>query len=115
MEKSATTQKKGSAGASKTTAPTNTPPRSKNDSTSINQNNENERSDKNDFENDEREWQDPDIKPKYPTDVQAKSADEKSQVNTRPSVDESADYNVENQDEDDALLESENPGLLNHH
>lgn len=115
MEKSATPQKKDSTGASKTTAPSNTPPPSKNESISINENPDTEKSDKADFEGDEREWQDPDVKPKYPTDVQARTVDEKSQVNTRPSVDESMDYAIDNQDDDDFLLESENPDLLNRH
>lgn len=58
-------------------------------------------------EGDEREWEAPDVKPKYPTDVQASSSNP-------PAQDEMADYAM-SQDEDDSLLGSENPGLMNRH
>lgn len=115
MEKSATTQKKDSTRAPKSSTPSNAPPKEKNESATINETNENEQPDKTNFEGDEREWQDPDIKPKYPTDVQARSGSDKSQVNTRPSIDETADYAIDQDDEEDGLLGSENPELLNRH
>lgn len=55
------------------------------------------------FEGDEREWQTPDVKPKYPTDVQA----------SRPSPDDPNEYTVE--DDDDNLLATENPDLMVRH
>jgi hypothetical protein len=59
------------------------------------------------FEGDEGEWQAPDVKPKYPTDVQASSEN----LN-RPSQDEIEDLSEDYSDDDD-VLDTENPELLN--
>lgn len=56
-------------------------------------------------EGDEREWQTPDVKPKYPTDVQASA-------NTTQG--ETADYAM-SQDDEDGVIGTETPGLMNRH
>ena len=70
---------------------------------------------KKNFEGDEREWQAPDVKPKYPTDVQAKADSESDlQANNRPSRQENMEDYESLSDEDDNL-ESENPDLMIRH
>lgn len=65
-------------------------------------------------EGDEREWQAPDVEPKYPTDVQAKASSQ-GEVNRHLSPDDETQEYSQFEDEDDDILENENPDLIVRH
>jgi len=89
----------------------------------VNQSTENE-----DFEGDEREWETPDVKPKYPTDVQAggklSQADtaqrtgvrtqDDLEANERPSQTEMADYAMNQDDETDSAGADDSSYMIRH-